>query len=70
MTEKSFTFGKFKEIIKKLMTASEKHDGLALQNLEVEIINTYQATTMNSQEYRVLIDMCDIMLDDWRRNNK
>ena len=64
---KTFTIDMFKDFSERILTASEKHDGLALQNLRVEIINTYQATTMNSEEYKVLSDMCDIMLDDWRR---
>lgn len=67
---KLFTIDMFRDFAERLLAASKKHDGLALQNLGVEIINTYQATTMSHQEYRVLSDMCDIMLDDWRRNYK
>lgn len=67
---KLFTIDMFRNFAERILAASEKHDGHALQNLEVEIINTYRATTMNPQEYRVLIDMCEIMLDDWRKNYK
>ena len=70
MTEKTFTVEKFKGIIKKLMTASEKHDGLELQNIQSEIINTYQATTMSYEQYKTLYCMCETFLDDWRRNWK
>lgn len=64
---KLFTIDMFRDFTERLIAADKKHDGLALQNLGVEIINTYQATTMTQQEYKVLSDMCDIMLDDWRR---
>lgn len=67
---KTFTIDMFRDFAERILAASKKHDGLALQNLDVEIINAYQATTMNHQEYRVLSDMCDIMLDDWRGNWK
>lgn len=67
---KLFTIDMFRDFAEWLLAASKKHDGLALQNLDAEIINTYQATTMNHQEYRVLTDMCQILLEDWRRNWK
>lgn len=67
---KLFTIDMFRDFAERLIAADKKHDGLALQNLGVEIINTYQATTMTQQEYKVLSDMCDIMLGDWRRNYK
>lgn len=67
---KTFTIDMLRDFAERILAASEKHDGIELQNLGVEIINTYQATTMTHQEYKVLSDMCDIMLDDWRRNWK
>ncbi len=64
MNERVFTIDMFKDMIERLMRAHSRKDGVALQNLESEIITKYQGTTMNNQAYVVLKETCSILLDD------
>ena len=70
MNEKLFSIGDFKTLILRILNAGNAHDGLALQKLEAEVIDKYKETSMSRAEYNTLSNMCDIFLDDWRRNWK
>ena len=70
MNEKLFSIGDFKTLILRILNAGNAHDGLALQKLEAEVIDKYKETSMNRTQYNVLSNMCDIFIDDWRRNWK
>ena len=67
---KTFTIGMFKDIMRNVMIAHMRKDGVELQDLESEIVTKYQSTTMSHDMYAALKGICVIMLDDLRRNNK
>lgn len=70
MNKKSFTNEDYINLLRRLMDASDAHDGQALQSLECEIIDTLKDTTMSIANYRSLMGVQQILLDNWRRNDK
>lgn len=69
-SKKKFTVNDYKVLVLKILNAHTLHDGIALQKLEAEVIETYKATTMTERHYKSLINTCGILLDDWRENWK
>lgn len=70
VASRNFTINDFKVVLLQVFNAHSEHDGIKLQNLESEIIDTYRRTTMNERQYKVLINTCGILLEDWRENWK
>ena len=68
--KREFTINDYKVLMLRILNAHTLKDGIMLQKLECEIINTYKETTMNYCQYRTLLNTCGILLDDWRRNDK
>lgn len=70
MIKKFYSTADFKSMMLRLLNASELHDGLELQKLEAEIIDTYKETTMTHYQYEALSHVCAVLLEDWRLNDK
>lgn len=70
MNNRKFSIYDFKNIILNLIIAHTGKDGVALQKLEAEIIDTYKETTMSHHQYTTLIGICEELLEDWRMNDK
>ena len=66
---KTFTIGMFKDIMRNVMIAHMRKDGVELQDLESEIVTKYQSTTMSHDMYAALKGTCSILHDDLKRRS-
>ena len=70
VAKREFPIAEYKEMVQRILDAHGAKDGMTLQKIETEIIDTYKATTMNYCQYKTLMNTCSVLLEDWRKNYK